>query len=132
MQFTEQERKEFKALVFPHLGALHRVAIRLTGDHGEGEELVAETILKACENFRKLRDRARVKQWLLRILSNTFVSQCRAERRHQETQYEEETEDGGDFSLYDQLTQSFLYLWGNPEREVVNKLMDEDIQRAIA
>jgi len=132
MQFTEQERKEFKALVFPHLEALHRVAIRLTRDHGESEELVAETILKACENFRKLRDQTRVKQWLLRILSNTFVSQCRVRHRHQEAQYEEESEDGGYFSLYDQLTQSFLVLWGNPEREVVNKLMDEDIQRAIS
>jgi RNA polymerase sigma-70 factor (ECF subfamily) len=132
MQFTEQERKEFKALVFPHLEALHRVAIRLTRDQGEGEELVAETILKACENFRKLRDHARIKQWLLRILSNTFVSQRRVERRYQETQFEEETEDGDSFSLYDKLTQSFLLLWGNPEREVVNKLMEEDIQRAIS
>jgi RNA polymerase sigma factor (sigma-70 family) len=36
-----------------------------------------------------------------------------------------------EFSLFERLHQPFLLWWSNPEREFVNKLLREDLERAI-
>lgn len=114
------------------LDDLHRVALRLTRSTADAEELVAETVVRACENYSALRDLGRAKQWMLRILSNAFISSCRARKRHHEVPYTEISEDDEQpFSLFDELIDHAPPA-GNPEREVIAKLMDEDIQRAIA
>jgi RNA polymerase sigma factor (sigma-70 family) len=132
MPFTEQERKEFKRLVLPHLDVLHRVALHLTHQPSEAEEIVAEAIFKACGNFRRLRDKDRIKQWLLRILCNDFISLRRMKRRHQGVPFEEEWEDdAAPFSAFDGISRSLVLGSNNPEELLIQKLMDEDIKRAI-
>lgn len=126
--FTSPEvRREFKAVVVPVLNDLHRVALNLCRSNDEAEDLVAETILRACESYTTLRDTTRAKQWLLRILTNTFISSKRSMKARQEIPYDESDEP---FSLFDQLAQPFPW-WGNPEREVINKFLDEDIKKAV-
>lgn len=133
MHFSTEERQEFKSLVLPHLDGLHRLALRLCHDQCNAEDLVAETITKACENFRRLRDRSRMKAWLCRILSNTFFTYCREAKRVQHVEYIDPDRDDerGRFSLFDEVSQPFLLWWGKPERELIDKLLDADIQRAI-
>jgi RNA polymerase sigma-70 factor (ECF subfamily) len=125
---SESERRELRALILPLLDDLHRVAMRLTHSSVEAEELVAETALRACEGFAALRDFTKAKQWMLRILTNLFITSCRTKKRYQQVLYEE-TDDGQPFSLYAHLSE---HSDGNPERELISKLMDEDIQRALA
>lgn len=131
IQFTPEEKVSFKNLVLPLIDDLHRVAMGLCHDPTDAEELVAESIARACEHFRKLRDHSKMKQWLLRILSNTFISQYRSRKRKNEIPLDGDEDGINHFSLFDKLSMPFLLWWGNPEREVINKFMDEDIQRAI-
>jgi RNA polymerase sigma-70 factor (ECF subfamily) len=138
MTFSGQEREEFKALVIPLLDELHGLAVRLCGDQCNAEDLVAETIIKACENFHRFRDRSKIKPWLFRILSNAFITRCRARKRHQTIEYtevdspENELEqDEKHFSLFNEISQPFLLWWANPERALIDKLLDEDIKQAI-
>ncbi|MEW5799287.1 MAG: sigma-70 family RNA polymerase sigma factor [Bacteroidota bacterium] len=130
---TKEEQLEFKTLVLPHLEELHRVAYHLCNVRYNAEDLVMEAIVKACENFHTLREKTKIKHWLLRILSNTFISTYRAQKNVRMIEYTETSNDDDDtFSLFAELSQPFLLWWGNPERELVNKLMDEEIQKAIS
>ncbi len=132
MAFTDHERNEFRRLVLPHLDALHRVALHLTHRAAEAEEIVAETIFKACQNFRRLRDQNRVKQWLLRILSNTFISSRRVKQRRQETSFQEEWEnETKSVATFANLSQPLFPGQDNPEQLLIQKLTDEDIENAI-
>lgn len=137
LAFSPQEREEFKSLVIPYLDGLHGLALRLCGNQCDAEDLVAEAIIRASENFHRFRDKSKIKPWLFHILTNAFISQCRTRKRHHTIEYtevdspERELEDEKHFSLFNELSQPFLLWWGNPERALIDKLLDEDIKQAI-
>jgi RNA polymerase sigma-70 factor, ECF subfamily len=67
----------FDAEALPHLDALYRVALRLTGDPTQAEDLVQDTMLKAYRSWRQYRPGTNAKGWLLTILRNTFINSYR-------------------------------------------------------
>jgi len=73
---TTAER-QFDAEALPHLDALYRVALRLTGDASQAEDLVQDTMLKAYRSWRQYRPGTNAKGWLLTILRNTFINDYR-------------------------------------------------------
>ncbi|HLE31461.1 MAG TPA: sigma-70 family RNA polymerase sigma factor [Bacteroidota bacterium] len=132
MQLTQHQREELKHLVLPLLDDLERFALSLCRREDVAEELVAATIASACESFGRLRDTTRVKQWLFRILSNKFLSDCRKQSRHKEIALTDSLDDGiQQFSLFEAVSQPFLLWWGNPERELISRIVDEDIRNAL-
>jgi RNA polymerase sigma-70 factor (ECF subfamily) len=92
---------------------------------------VADAVAKAWAGLDGLTDRARLRGWLFRILTNTFISARRADGRRGSLESLDET--GGDegFSLFEQLHAPILLWWGNPEREFLNKVLREDLARAV-
>lgn len=127
---SDGERRKIRETLLPLLDDLHRVGFELCRSRSETEELVAETVVRACENFGTLRDHAKAKQWLLRILTNVFISRYRSTRTKKEVPYDEHPEDDATFSLFDELSSPFFW-WGNPEREVMNRFLDQDIAEAL-
>jgi len=69
--------RSFDAEALPHLDALYRVALRLTGDPSQAEDLVQDTMLKAYRAWRQYRPGTNAKGWLLTILRNTFINDYR-------------------------------------------------------
>src|SRR5580765_2812828 len=69
--------RQFDAEALPHLDALYRVALRLTGDAAGAEDLVQDTMLKAYRSWRQYRPGTNAKGWLLTILRNTFINAFR-------------------------------------------------------
>jgi RNA polymerase sigma-70 factor (ECF subfamily) len=72
---------------------------------------------------------------MFRILNNTFVSELR--RAGARPQTESFDAAGGEaeeqeFSLFEQMHQPFLLWFGNPEQEFLDKLLREDLERALA
>lgn len=67
----------FDEEALPHLDALYRVALRLTGDPTQAEDLVQDTMLKAYRAWRQYRPGTNAKGWLLTILRNTFINDFR-------------------------------------------------------
>lgn len=131
-QHSDEDRKQLKEILIPLLDDLHRVGYELCKSQNEAEELVAETVVRACENFASLQDRTKAKQWALRILTNVFISKYRTKRTRREVAYDENASDeDAAFSLFDELSQPFFW-WGNPEREVINKFLDEDLKEALS
>jgi RNA polymerase sigma-70 factor, ECF subfamily len=69
--------RSFDAEALPHLDALYRVALRLTADPTQAEDLVQDTMLKAYRSWRQYRPGTNAKGWLLTILRNTFINDYR-------------------------------------------------------
>lgn len=125
---TAADRVWFAEQIDGLLPELYGTAVRLCRDRTDGEDLVAEAVEKAWRALPSLRDRSAFRGWVFRILNNAFLSQCRAVR----TSLEQEPLDSfTDFSLFERLHQPILLWWGNPETQFVNRLLREDLERAI-
>jgi RNA polymerase sigma-70 factor (ECF subfamily) len=78
-----------------------------------------------------LADRDRLRGWLFRILTNTFISARRTEERRGVHEPLDENDEEGAFSIFDRLHAPVLLWWGNPEQEFLNTLLREDLERAV-
>jgi RNA polymerase sigma-70 factor (ECF subfamily) len=122
----------FEEQVIGLLDELLGAALRLAKNRQDAEDLVAEAVARAWANRNSLKDPARFRSWLFRILTNTFLTDCRKRgaRPTADLSLDEPTE-GEAFSLFEELHQPFLLWWSNPEREFLNKILRKDIERAI-
>jgi RNA polymerase sigma-70 factor, ECF subfamily len=75
------QRGEFDRLVLEHLAAMHRLAVRLTGDTHQAEEVVQNAMVKAMRSWRTFEGRSRFSTWMARIVINAFRDQAAHERR---------------------------------------------------
>jgi RNA polymerase sigma-70 factor (ECF subfamily) len=71
-------REEFSDLALSYLEEITAFAGRLTGNHGDADDLVQATFERAFESWRKLRDPAACRAWLFRIARNLFIDGRRA------------------------------------------------------
>jgi RNA polymerase sigma-70 factor (ECF subfamily) len=122
----------FEKVVTAEMGSLYGTALRLTRNPSDAEDLVAETVASAWAAQESLKDHAKVRPWLFRILTNSYISDYRKRGTSPEIEAKICGDDGDeDFSLFERLHQPFLLWWGNPEQEFVNKLLRTDIAAAI-
>jgi RNA polymerase sigma-70 factor (ECF subfamily) len=123
----------FETRVLAILGPLHGVARRLTKNEADAEDLVAESITRAWRARASLVDAGAFRAWMFRILNNTFISERRKTlaRPREELLVDEGEEEGG-FSIFERLHQPFLLWFANPEQEFLDKLLREDLERALA
>ena len=70
----------FEALIARHGQALYGVALYLTGQASDAEDVLQETLLGAYEQLAKFEERASVKTWLTRILLNQAARLQRSRR----------------------------------------------------
>jgi len=125
------EHSWFEAEVGACLPGLLATALRLTKNQADAEDVVAEALAKAWKCIDSLRDRSAFPGWTCRILTNTFLSQRRAEAaRPMSEPFEEETEEES-FSLFERLHQPFLLWQSNPEKDFLNRLLKDDVACAI-
>ncbi|MCB9651245.1 MAG: RNA polymerase sigma factor [Deltaproteobacteria bacterium] len=63
-----------------HRGTLYRVALRLSGNEAVAQDLVQDTLLRAIEKKAAFEVGTALRAWLVTILNNRFIDQCRRER----------------------------------------------------
>jgi RNA polymerase sigma-70 factor, ECF subfamily len=71
-----------ESLVDEHYESLYRYAYRLSGAAADADDLTQETFCKAQACLSQLRDAARAKPWLYRILRNVYLHKRRTEKSH--------------------------------------------------
>ena len=127
-------KEAFETQVLAILGPLHGVARRLTKNEADAEDLVAESITRAWQARASLADAGAFRAWVFRILNNTFISERRKTlaRPREELLVEESGDEEGAFSIFERLHQPFLLWFANPEQEFLDKLLREDLDRALA
>lgn len=127
----DRRRQLFEAEVERLIDRLYGMAVKLMRNGVEAEDLVAEALTKAWIGLDSLKDPQAFEKWVFRILVNTFISD---RRRRQARPVEELAEDEGEadgFSLFEKTHQPFLLWWGNPEQQLLDKLLREDIEQAL-
>ena len=117
------------------MDSLYGLAMRLTRNGADAEDLVADAVARAWSAIATLEDRGRVRAWLFRILHNCYISDYRKKSvRPVEWSYDERSVDGeeDDLALWlGEQSDEFLVWWANPEREFANRLLGQDIMAAI-
>lgn len=73
--------EEFEAVALQHFNALYNMAIRLTRNASEAQDLVQETYLKAYRFFHRFEPGTNIKAWLFTILRNTYINAFRKSSR---------------------------------------------------
>lgn len=66
------DRASLDRLVSAHLSEALRLAIRLTGDPHDAEEVVEEALVRVAGSWESFRGEARFRTWLFRIVINAF------------------------------------------------------------
>lgn len=74
----------FEQEALPHLDAVYRFALRLTGSPADAEDLVQETFLRAYRSWDHYTQGTRAKSWLFTICRNAFLRQRQQEGRRSE------------------------------------------------
>ena len=119
-------RARFEQDVLPLLPNLYGAALRMTRNPQDAEDLVQEAYLRAYRGFASFQEGTNLRAWMYRILTNTFINSYRKRQREPVTIQEDEIED---WYLYDKLGASGAE--ASAESEVLEKIPDEDVQRAL-
>lgn len=77
----DQRTARFIRDVLPLVDTLYRAARRYTVTPADAEDLVQETLAKAYAGFHSYADGTNLRAWLLRIMTNTWISSYRAAQR---------------------------------------------------
>lgn len=73
--------EEFEKMVLEHLNMLYAVALRLTRNTMDAQDLTQNAVVKALRFHDKFQDGTYIKAWLLTILRNTFINEYRSKAR---------------------------------------------------
>ncbi|MFQ5658072.1 MAG: sigma-70 family RNA polymerase sigma factor [Candidatus Methylomirabilales bacterium] len=118
----DRKRREFEDTALVHMNSIYNVALRLTRNKTEAEDLFQETFLRAYRFFHQFRSGTNCRAWLFAILHSLFVNRVRR------APYP--TADLDEERVYRKagVRSSFLK---DPEVGIFHRLVREDIERAI-
>ncbi len=106
-----------ETLLPPLLDSAYRVALRLTRDPADAEDLVQEAAFLAAKGFHTYQQGTNFKAWFFRVLTNAFYSKYRRNKRQGQQVDIDETPDA---HLYRQTSQAG---WHGGERDPVDRLL---------
>lgn len=86
----------FDEEALPHLDAVYRFALRLSGAPDQAEDLVQETFLRAYRAWDQYTRGTAAKSWLFTICRNVFLRRRERRQRHDEIVEENVGRSGGD------------------------------------
>lgn len=116
------KRESFEREALVHLDSLYRVALRLSGNAAEADDLVQETMLKAYRAWDQFQRGTNAKGWLLTILRHAFINEYRRRTRHPETVDLDAIEP---FSVFEELQDE------DPQGTFFDRIVDDEVLRAI-
>ena len=120
---VDENRAGFEREALVHLDALYRVALRLTGNPADADDLVQETMLKAYRAWHQYQPGTNAKGWLLTILRHAFINEYRRRSRHPETVDVDAIEP---FAVLDDDRQD-----DDPQGQFFDQIVDDEVLRAI-
>ena len=122
----QQAGWDFEAAALPHLDALYNMAYRLTRNPEDAEDLIQETYFKAYKYYDKFEEGTNLKAWLFRIMKNSFINGYRKKQNQPPESAFSDIEESFENLVSDDAGQI-----KNPEEEILESVLDEDVQQAI-
>ena len=106
-----------------HLDSLYHVALRLTRNRADAEDVVQEACLRAFRSFHRFNPGTNCRAWLLTIMRNVFLNRVRTQGREVL-----ETEIGG-LDYADMATE--VRADKNPDEHFLQTMLHGDVDRAL-
>jgi RNA polymerase sigma-70 factor, ECF subfamily len=78
---SKPRSEDFEKVVVDHLDMLYGVALRLTRNTADAQDLTQNTVVKALRFHDRFEEGTYIKAWLLTILRNTFINEYRRKVR---------------------------------------------------
>src|SRR6266700_5467841 len=119
---VDDKRASFEREALVHLDALYRVALRLTNNAADADDLVQETMLKAYRAWDQYEKGTNAKGWLLTILRHAFINEYRRRTRHPETVDLDAIEP---FAVFEEVQDD------DPQGTFFDRIVDDEVLRAI-
>ena len=116
------KRKAFEDEALVHLDTLYNVALRLTGNASDAEDLVQDTVMKAYRAWDKYELGTNCRAWLVTIMRNTFINEFRR-RSKQPSPVQFDTVE--DISVFEEVQDR------DPEGSFYHSIVDDEVKRAI-
>jgi RNA polymerase sigma-70 factor (ECF subfamily) len=124
---SHQRGWDFETAAMPFVDGLYNTAYRMTRNAEDAEDLVQETYLKAYRYYDKFEQGTNFKAWLFKIMKNTFINNYR------KRQLSPTLSDFADIeeSFENQVSEEAARQNKNPEEELLENVLDEDVQKAL-
>jgi len=120
----------FHEEALPHMDAVFRFALRLTGAQDQAEDLVQETFLRAYRSWEKYTPGTRCKSWLFTICRNVFLRQRERGQRHDEIVSENVDRSAGPYETVNPVWARAAK--ADPEGDFFNSIVDEVVLERIS
>ncbi len=118
----DEKRASFEREALVHLDVLYRVALRLTGNPADADDLVQETMLKAYRAWDQYEKGTNAKAWMLTILRHAFINEYRRRTRHPETVDVDSIEP---YAVFPDVQDE------DPQGAFFDRIVDDEVLRAI-
>lgn len=123
------DHAEFQKLIARTQRQAYNIAYRMTGNRDDAEDLTQEAYLRAYRSFATYNRQMPFESWFFRILSNLFIDLLRRRPKQKplsldQSMSDEENDDNLLLQLPDENS--------NPERNLLETVMDEKLQTALA
>ena len=123
---------EFETLLMESLEPAYRLALRLTGDSEDAQDLVQEAALRASRFRNSFERGTSFKSWFYRIIVNQFYTTTRR-RKNTATTSLDSLADATDIFLFSRSAEAGLIAPdADPAANVVSRMAEDDVARALA
>lgn len=74
-------KKDFEEKIVEHFDSLYNLALRMTQNNQDAEDLVQNSVFSAYRSFDRFTPGTNLKAWLMTILRNTFINDYRKRKK---------------------------------------------------
>jgi RNA polymerase sigma-70 factor (ECF subfamily) len=120
---------DFHEEALPHMDAVFRFALRLSGSKDQAEDLVQDTFLRAFRAWDQYTPGTQCKSWLFTICRNVFLRQKERGQRHDEIVSENVDRSAGPFDVVNPVWVKAVE--ADPEGDFFEAIVDEEVLRHI-
>jgi len=115
-------KREFEERLLEHVDSLYNLALKMTQNRQDAEDLVQETSLRAYRYFGKFREGTNFKAWIITILRNLFINEYRRKMKEPpKTEFEEVK----DFISFSEISGVQEEIFSDNIKSAIDKLPEE-------
>jgi RNA polymerase sigma-70 factor (ECF subfamily) len=122
---TKKNPSDFHEEAIPHMDAVFRFALRLSGAEDRAQDLVQETFLRAFRSWDQYTPGTQCKSWLFTICRNVFLRNAERSQRHDELVAENVDRSAGAFDSVNPLWAKAVE--ADPEGDFFKTIVDEGV-----
>lgn len=125
----KKNQADFHEEAVPHMDAVFRFALRLSGAQDRAEDLVQDTFLRAYRAWDQYTPGTQCKSWLFTICRNVFLRQQERGQRHDEIVAENVDRSSGPFDVVNPVWVKAVE--ADPEGDFFEAIVDEEVLARI-